>query len=356
MEDVVQTIPPTKENLEELRKENALRRFQKAKKKEGLKPRKDWHIKAFKNPAEIITAVSLGAQRKSEIAANKLVLLGIMGGIYIGFGGVVALTMAGGLDTTFANAYPTVPRFLNAITFPAALFFIVVVGGELFTSNVMYMTVGLLSGSTKVTRALIVLICSFITNYLGTVLAAAFTVHFADFITTAPYTTYLSKMVTGKVLTPSWGVLVLRAIPANMCVNLAILLATAAEDLSGKFLAIWTPIFLFAGVGMEHLIANEFYVHVAMFNGLGTPYGKWLWNNFLAVALGNIIGGAFMGLIYWYCYLAELTLPPNAQWLIRGCGPCATPMKPQQADDEESSVGPPPDSPSSSTRYNHNHR
>lgn len=241
--------------------------------------------------------------------------------VYVGFGGAVGITAGGGLDPDFVTKFPAVQKLLNGLCFPVALTLILIAGAELFTSNVMYMTVGVLSGATKLLPSLRVLLTSFFMNYLGTVLAAAFSLHFAELLTTEPYLHYIEKLTQAKFITPQFGVLVLRAIPANMLVNLAVLMASAAEDITGKILAMYLPIFTFAVVGYEHIIANEFYAHLSMFNHPHLEYGLWLWKNFLAVLIGNLLGGAIIGVVYWYCYL-DHTIPIKAQWIVK-CNCCS---------------------------------
>lgn len=220
------------------------------------------------------------------------------------------------MDPDFAAHYPAVQKLLNALTFPAALVFILIAGAELFTSNVMYMTIGVLSGATKVLPSLKVLLTSYFTNYLGAVIAAAFCIHFAELLNTEPYLHYIEKLTVSKFVTPQFGVLILRAIPANMLVNLAVIMASASEDIVGKIVAMYIPIVAFATIGYDHVIANEFYVHLSMFNNTEThlSYGLWLWKSFIAVSIGNIIGGCLMGIVYWYCYL-DHSIPKSARWI-----------------------------------------
>lgn len=59
---------------------NKSRRYEKAATAVASKPRKDWHIKAFKNPAENMIAVVQGASKKAQIHWPKLVILGLLGG------------------------------------------------------------------------------------------------------------------------------------------------------------------------------------------------------------------------------------------------------------------------------------
>lgn len=156
-----------------------------------------------------------------------------------------------------------------------------------------------------------ILFISYVMNYLGTSIVCAFIVRYGDFLQTSPYIEYIHNIGISKVNNASFGILILKSIPANMLVGLAVIMATAADDVAGKILAIIAPISTFAVVGMEHLIANEFFVQTAIFIGAPVNYGTWLWKNFLSVTIGNTIGGAVLGLIYWYIHLSEESLGKN---------------------------------------------
>jgi hypothetical protein len=71
-------------------------------------------------------------------------------------------------------------------------------------------------------------------------------------------------------------------------------------------LAIWWPTFAFVILGFDHVVANMFYIPIAIF--LGAPeisVGYYIWKSMIPALLGNIIGGGvFVGAVYWYLYLA----------------------------------------------------
>lgn len=188
---------------------------------------------------------------------------------------------------------------------------IVLAGAELFTSNILIMTIGLLSRKVKLVECLKVILVSYLMNYLGTTIVCAFILLYGEFLQTSPFKEYIHNIGVSKVYDSSFGVLILKSIPANMLVCLAVMMATSADDVAGKILAIFLPISTFAAVGMEHVIANEFFVQAAIFIGAPVNYGAWLWRNFIPVTIGNTIGGLVLGLIYWYVYLAEENLGKN---------------------------------------------
>mgnify|MGYP000903911763 FL=1 len=94
-----------------------------------------------------------------------------------------------------------------------------------------------------------------------------------------------------------------RAIGCNWLVCLAVYLAIASDDIIGKILGIWFPIFAFVAIGFEHVVANMFFIPVGIFLG-GVSWSQFFVNNMVPATIGNIIGGAiFVAVIYWWTYL-----------------------------------------------------
>jgi formate transporter len=117
----------------------------------------------------------------------------------------------------------------------------------------------------------------------------------------------------------TWQVAFTRGIIANALVCLAVWLAYSARSNTDKILAIVPPITAFVAAGLEHSIANMYFVPLGIFlsdepavlaaAGL-TPdkltnlnWMTFVVNNLIPVTLGNIVGGGvFVGLIYWFVY------------------------------------------------------
>jgi formate/nitrite transporter len=108
----------------------------------------------------------------------------------------------------------------------------------------------------------------------------------------------------------------------NWLVCLAVWMAAAANDVTGKLLAIFFPIWLFITSGFEHCVANMYYIPAGIFSKsvprfveqaihLGASaesiaslgWGTFVINNLVPVTAGNIVGGGFfVGLTYWFVY------------------------------------------------------
>ena len=108
------------------------------------------------------------------------------------------------------------------------------------------------------------------------------------------------------------------AIICNIFVCAGILMMYAAKDISGKVLAGFFAIFAFAISGAEHVVANMYYIPAGLFtkaqpelleiSGVaieslsGLTWGNFIINNIIPVTLGNLVGGVFIGSMYYLIY------------------------------------------------------
>jgi formate/nitrite transporter FocA (FNT family) len=99
-----------------------------------------------------------------------------------------------------------------------------------------------------------------------------------------------------------WHMIFLRGIGANWLVCLACFLAMMARELFSKVVAVWWPTFAFVCLGLDHVVANMFFVPQAIF--LGSPditVGYYIWKSMIPALIGNIVGGGLLvGVVYWY--------------------------------------------------------
>ena len=87
-----------------------------------------------------------------------------------------------------------------------------------------------------------------------------------------------------------------------MC--LAVWLGLAAEDVAGKILGIFFPILAFVAIGFDHVVANMFFLPLAMFVHVPGVTGALVADNLVFAYLGNLVGAAvFVAGAYYYLYL-----------------------------------------------------
>ena len=72
------------------------------------------------------------------------------------------------------------------------------------------------------------------------------------------------SIATSKAVKPLWHQIFLKAIGANWLVCLACFLACCAREFFSKVVAIWWPVFAFVLLGLDHVIANMFYMPLAV--------------------------------------------------------------------------------------------
>eukprot|EP01126_Amoeba_proteus_P025645 TRINITY_DN2551_c0_g2_i6.p1 TRINITY_DN2551_c0_g2~~TRINITY_DN2551_c0_g2_i6.p1 ORF type:complete len:210 (-),score=39.60 TRINITY_DN2551_c0_g2_i6:180-809(-) len=181
---------------------------------------------------------------------------------------------------------------------------IVILGGELFTSNVMYHTFGFVMQKISLLVLLESWVVSWIGNWAGCVLGALCMWAMGVF-QEEPWHSFLLSYTTIKV-NNGFGVNLIRGVGCNFLVCVGTVFAVLSESLSGKMMGVWLPVFTFVVSGYEHSIANMFFMTVATFYGAPFSYGKFVWQNLIPVTIGNIVGGGlFLAVVSWYCWYRE---------------------------------------------------
>jgi formate/nitrite transporter len=259
--------------------------------------RKDKHFKLYKTPKEATMAMIQATQRKTSFAMDKYLYLTIAAGMYVALGGLFSITVAGTVENIGLR------KLLVGLTFPVALALIVFLGGELFTGNTMYFFAGWLQGYVNWHSALTSIFLSYIGNWAGTHFAAYLFGYLTELFVDEPWLTYVIATAEHKV-EANFGVVLLRAIPANFLVCSAVFFYVTAEDMAGKIIGLWLPVCTFATIGFEHCIANMFYIFLGILYGADITYGEFIYKNLIPATLGNMIGGGvFLGVVSWYIYV-----------------------------------------------------
>ncbi len=246
-------------------------------------------------PAEIArTYVSVG-KNKAALPAARLLLLAFLAGAFIALAGAGA---------TFGNVY--VNRAMGAAIFPAGLAMVILAGSELFTGNCL-LVIPLLEREITLGQAVRNLALVYLGNLLGGVFVSACGVYGGTFDAIAE--TVVATAAAKCTLPFAAGFL--RGILCNVLVCLGVWMALAAKDVAGKVVGLFFPIFVFVICGYEHCIANMFYIPAGLMAAArcgmaaeGLSLVGFL-HNLLPVTLGNMVGGAGLGAIYWAIYLKK---------------------------------------------------
>ena len=267
------------------------------------------------NPKEIIEANMNGAVTKSNLPLARMIVLGIMAGMFIAFGGAISNTAVHDI----ANV--GIARTVAGVIFPVGLLMIILVGGELFTGNCL-MIMATMNKRIKVSGLLRNLVVVYFANLIGSLIIDVLIFYSGNLdYTGGALGAYTIKVALGKVnIAP--GKAVVSGILCNFLVCMAILMAGSAKDVIGKIFATWFPIFAFVIGGFEHIVANMFYIPTGILAATNPDYVAkaeelygitteqiaslnvtGLLHNFIPVTVGNIIGGmVFIGCALYFIH------------------------------------------------------
>lgn len=279
-------------------------------------------------PADMAGKAETIGVAKANMPLSKMLALSVLAGAFIGLGAMFSTTTTSGLA---AGGVPYgLVRLVAGVTFSLGLMLVIVGGAELFTGNnliVMAWAGGKVSTQLVLKNWLVV----YVGNFLGALATAVFM-----FLSTQ-YTfgggavgAQALSTATSKAALDPVAALVL-GIMCNALVCLAVWLCFSARSTTDKLLSIVMPISAFVAAGLEHSIANMYFIPLGLFikdfaptsfwsaiGATAADYSALTWSNFflnniIPVTMGNIIGGAVMvGLVYWFIYLRPLQAAKRA--------------------------------------------
>lgn len=266
-------------------------------------------------PAEVLENNMTGGVTKTKLSIPKMIMLGIFAGAFIAFGGAASSVAAHGISNV------GLARLVTGAVFPVGLMMVVLTGSELFTGNCL-MIMAFLDKRISMGKMLRNLVVVYLSNLVGAFLIA-FLVRYSGQLdySQGGLGAYTIKVALAKAVIPP-GTAVVSGILCNILVCLAIIMAGAAKDVSGKILAIFFPIASFVICGFEHCVANMFYLPAGMLAASDPDYvskaGE-LYNitseqcqslcsglalrSLGCVTIGNIIGGALcIGTVFYFAH------------------------------------------------------
>jgi len=256
---------------------------------------------SYLGPSEIAPLFGKSAVTKSSFTNSQLVIYAILGGAYIALGALLALLVTGGMPQV-AAANPGIIKLIAGLLFPIGIVLVVLAGGELFTSDCAVIPFGVLENRISYTHIIRILLIVYVGNAIGAFLVAYFGAYFSGVLTAKPWSDTVIKLAIHKTEAPFW-VCFVKGIFANWLVCLAVWLSYAAKNVSGKILGLWLPVMCFVALGMEHSIANLFYLPTALLLGAPLSIKTIFINNLFPATLGNMVGAfVLVTLPYWYLF------------------------------------------------------
>src|SRR3954470_7418150 len=256
---------------------------------------------SFKDPRAITVAGSQTGATKAALSPAKAIVAGFLGGAYIAFGGLVAISVSSGLKP---EIWGTLPTLFTGATFALGLVLCIIAGSELLTGNMALVPLAVFRGQASWRALTANFTWVLIGNLIGSLFVAYFLAIKSGVLTAELPLQRLSAIAEAKGKTETDWQIFLRAMGCNWLVCLAVWMALAAEDIGGKVLAIFFPIMAFVAIGFDHVVANMFFLPAAIFAHVpGIGWGDTL-RNWIFAFLGNFVGAAvFVAGAYWHLYL-----------------------------------------------------
>jgi formate/nitrite transporter len=287
----------------------------------------------FHPPVAITAKAGDAGKYKVGLPAWNMVLRGFMSGAYIAMGGALATVCSTGIAYSAAQitagavpggfASAGIAQLILGAVFPVGLIITVLTGAELFTGDAMLAPMAAFIHKVSWAQVLTLWVFVYIGNFIGSI-TWAYIMANGPFVTfdaagVATLTAFGSRAIAIMGAKCSYVGMMgfysafLKGIGRNWLVNLAILLGICADDAVGKFFGIWFPIMAFVSSGLEHSIANMYFIPAGIMTaGLTNTattinwFNMWM-SNLIPVTLGNIVGGLFfVGVIYWVAFRKEI--------------------------------------------------
>jgi len=253
----------------------------------------------YVKPDELLRQATELGERKARLPIRDIGIRAFLSAALLGFATALAVY----------SAELTGIALVGALVFPVGFVMLNLLGLELVTGNFALLLLPLWKRRIRLPELARNWTLAYVAHIVGGVLlawlvAVAWT---AAGTTLEPWAQRLIRVAEHKTLfyaelgAKGIWVAFVKAVLCNWMVTLAAFLALSAQDVVGKTLAMWMPIFTFFALGFEHSVVNLFLIPAGMLMGANITVGQWwMWNQ-IPVTLGNIVGGALFtaGMLYW---------------------------------------------------------
>ncbi|EJD35633.1 Formate/nitrite transporter [Auricularia subglabra TFB-10046 SS5] len=233
-----------------------------------------------------------------------LLLKAFNAGIFLSFGGLLSIIMAGGSPSLTASN-PGIVKILAGFVFPVGLVMIVLQGQELLTSNMMIFPMGIMKRVIPWWSLPYNWIIVFFGNLAGSLFFAALLTKFSGVVSADPYLSYIKAAAIKKAVDPTWAQIYLRGIGCNWLVCIAVWQGMTAKEVISKIVAIWFPIWVFVACSFDHVIANMFSLPLGIMLGAELTTAEYIRKSLFASLFGNITGALIVGIPYTYFWLQD---------------------------------------------------
>ena len=251
---------------------------------------------------------------KTKLPISKMLILGILAGLLIGFPSCVT-NMA-----TYALENNSTIRMISGLLFAFGLGTVILTGAELFTGNTL-ITISVLDKKASLAGMLRNWVFVYIGNFIGSMLLAAICANFGWLSAGGNgLAAFSMKVATGKMTMPFQNAFFMGVL-CNILVTLGVLMSLSGKDGASRFLGAWVPVMFFVLCGFNHSIADMTYCMLGLFaknipsyaeaaRSAGVALEHLTWGNYFAsnmlpVTLGNIVGGVGVAFTMWFSDLRK---------------------------------------------------
>ncbi len=283
------------------------------------------------SPKEMAARAEKIGVTKAHLSAPNTIVLAILAGSFIALGALFSTIVS--TDTGLGYG---INRLLAGAAFSLGLILVVIAGAELFTGNNL-IVMAFAARKVRVEELVRNWVLVYIGNFIGAALTAL-AIYWSLQWTADNFKVGANALALANAkVNLSWDVVFVRGMIANALVCLAVWLAYSARSNTDKILSIIPPITAFVAAGMEHCIANMYFVPLGIFlanepavlQAAGLSPDKltnlnwvtFVTNNLIPSTLGNIFGGAVLvGLIYWFVFMRTRPVTELPQALVDRSG------------------------------------
>jgi len=250
-------------------------------------------------PREIARLVEGLGVAKARTDTVTFLVLAVLAGAFISMGALFFAVVTTGPVLGFG-----LTRLVGGLCFSLGLVLVVIAGAELFTGNNL-MAIAWADGRIGTGAILRSWVLAYAGNVAGC-LATVALVAWADVAALGDGAVGATavQVAAAKAVLPA-GAAFARGVLCNALVCLAVWLAMAGRSVTDKVLGIVFPITAFVAMGLEHSIANWFFLPWGMVVAEpGAVPLAGVARNLAVVTAGNLLGGSVLVAgVYWAAYL-----------------------------------------------------
>jgi formate/nitrite transporter len=266
-------------------------------------------------PEDVARKAEAVGAAKARRDVLSLLTLAVLAGAFIALGAMFSTVVATGLA---GNLPFGVARLLPGLAFSLGLILVVVCGAELFTGDVL-MAIAWASGKLSLPNMLRAWAIVLAGNLIGGT-GTAVIVFWSDLwmlggSEVGATALRIAEAKLGLTVEQAFW----RGVLCNVLVCLAVWASLAARSVTDKMLVVIPPVTAFVAAGLEHSVANFYYLALGWLlhwappelpfaeidAGAMSPFTAMAaLRTQVAVIAGNLIGGAcLVALVYWLAFL-----------------------------------------------------